>query len=106
MLRYENLHEQVASWIEEKIVNTEFASGEILPSEKELARQLGVSRTVVRDAIKQVEARGLLEVKHGVGAIVTEDGHDTFVTFLELLVMSTPKREGFRDNTADGFAFA
>lgn len=40
---------------------------EWLPPERELASQLGVSRTVVREATKRLELQGLVEVQHGVG---------------------------------------
>ncbi|RBP39031.1 GntR family transcriptional regulator [Roseimicrobium gellanilyticum] len=40
---------------------------EWLPAERELANQLGVSRTVVREATKRLELQGLVEVQHGVG---------------------------------------
>lgn len=39
----------------------------LIPSERTLAVQLGVSRPVVREAIKRLESQGLLEVRHGVG---------------------------------------
>ncbi len=43
------------------------AANGLLPSERALAEQLGVSRPVVREAVKRLESQGLLEVQHGVG---------------------------------------
>jgi DNA-binding FadR family transcriptional regulator len=43
----------------------EFTPGQRLPAERELAAQLGVSRTTVRDALARVVAAGLLEVRRG-----------------------------------------
>jgi GntR family transcriptional repressor for pyruvate dehydrogenase complex len=44
--------------------------GDRLPSERDLSEQLGVSRTSVREALQQLEMRGLLETVHGGGSIV------------------------------------
>ncbi len=38
-----------------------------LPTERELSAQMGVSRNVVREATKRLEARGLVEIQHGIG---------------------------------------
>src|ERR1700753_3136516 len=43
----------------------EFTPGQRLPAQRELAAQLGVSRTTVRDALARVVASGLLEVRRG-----------------------------------------
>ena len=48
-----------------------FAPGDRLPSERELAALLGVSRTTVREAISSLEALGFIEVRHGSGSYVT-----------------------------------
>ncbi len=61
----------VVSQIEELIVAGVLKSGQKLPSERELAEQLSVSRPKVRDAIKLLEDRGLLLVKHGDGTFVS-----------------------------------
>ena len=45
-------------------------AGELLPSERELGDQFGVSRTVVREAVRGLEAKGVLEVVSGRGARV------------------------------------
>lgn len=44
--------------------------GDALPSQQELADQLGVSRPVLREAMQRLEAAGLVEVRHGSGSYV------------------------------------
>jgi DNA-binding FadR family transcriptional regulator len=55
------------------IVTGGVSPGEMLPRETALADQFSVSRGVVREAIRGLEERGLIAVKHGRGATVTED---------------------------------
>jgi GntR family transcriptional repressor for pyruvate dehydrogenase complex len=45
--------------------------GDRLPPERELVERLGVSRTVVREALNLLEARGVLSIEHGRGAVVS-----------------------------------
>lgn len=49
-----------------------------LPTEAQLSERFGVSRTVIREAIQQAAARGLVTVRHGVGAQVTANGRPAF----------------------------
>lgn len=49
--------------------------GDQLPSERELINQFGISRTSVRDAIRSLEVRGILEVRQGLGTFVTSSRH-------------------------------
>ena len=46
--------------------------GDKLPTETEIMQQLGVSRTVVREAISRLQARGLAEIRRGIGTFVTQ----------------------------------
>ena len=46
-----------------------------LPAERSLAEQLGVSRTVVREATKRLEQQGMLEIQHGTGIKVVDKLH-------------------------------
>jgi DNA-binding FadR family transcriptional regulator len=55
-----------------RIVSGALASGEVLPTEKELQTQYGVSRTVVREAIRHLVAKGLISVGPKVGTRVRE----------------------------------
>ena len=61
------------------IVSGGIPPGEMLPGEAELAKQFSVSRGVSREAIRGLEERGLVRVKHGRGATVnTDDTWDLF----------------------------
>ena len=78
------LHEAVEIRLEEMIVAGEFQPGDSLPSENEMALQLEVSRAVVRDAIRALNAKGLVEIRHGVGIFVTHSGRERLAEALEL----------------------
>jgi GntR family transcriptional regulator, transcriptional repressor for pyruvate dehydrogenase complex len=82
--RPKKLHEMVAEELEEMIVAGHFAPGANLPSERELIRQFGVSRTVIRDAIRTLATKGLVDVQHGVGAIVTSNARHALMDSLRL----------------------
>ena len=56
------LYNRTAEQIKELIVSGKLAEGEQLPSERELCERLGVSRTVVREAIKLLGAGGWVRV--------------------------------------------
>jgi DNA-binding FadR family transcriptional regulator len=58
-------YELVVDQIRRALALGRFNPGEMLPSERGLAQQLGVSRTVVREAIRVLEGEGLLEVTRG-----------------------------------------
>jgi GntR family transcriptional repressor for pyruvate dehydrogenase complex len=56
------------------IASDDLKPGDALPAERELGKQFGVSRTVIREAVRALAARGLLEVKSGSGVrIVAAD---------------------------------
>ena len=61
----------VIEQVERMILSGVLKSGSKLPSERELSDQLSVSRPKLRDAIKILEQRGLLTVKHGEGTFVS-----------------------------------
>jgi GntR family galactonate operon transcriptional repressor len=64
------IHAGVVQGIGRRIVRGELAEGEILPEQGELSRQLGVSRTVVREATKVLAAKGLVESRSKRGTVV------------------------------------
>lgn len=70
LARGERLSDQVAAQIQALVLRQEIRPGEKLPPERELCEKLGVSRTVVREAVRSLVARGLLEVRRGDGTVV------------------------------------
>lgn len=60
-------YEQVAQAIREQVFSGSLEEGQRLPSEREMAEQFGVSRVVVREAIRTLELAGILRVQKGAG---------------------------------------
>ncbi len=59
--------------IKEAMLNKELQKGDYLPSETELTRSLGVGKTSVREAVKMLEAMGIVEVRQGHGTIIRRE---------------------------------
>jgi GntR family transcriptional regulator, transcriptional repressor for pyruvate dehydrogenase complex len=71
MVRAARLYEQIVMQIEESISGGKLKPGDQLPAERELALQFGVSRTAVREAVKTLCEKGLVEAYSGRGTFVT-----------------------------------
>jgi len=69
------LYRQIADQIRTLIRSGEFTAGARLPPERDLARQLGVSRPSVREALIALEVEGLVEVRIGSGIYVLGNGY-------------------------------
>lgn len=65
------IHASIVQLIGRQIVTGDIAPGDFLPEQGELSRQLGVSRTVVREATKVLTAKGLVESRPKRGTVVT-----------------------------------
>ena len=65
------LYEQIVQQIEESILKGALKPGDQLPAERELADQFGVSRTAVREAVKALREKGLVEAQPGRGTFIT-----------------------------------
>ncbi|HLA80866.1 MAG TPA: FadR/GntR family transcriptional regulator [Thermoleophilia bacterium] len=78
----------VVDLVRQLLAKREVIPGGKLPTERELSELAGVSRTAVREAIRTLEAEGLVDVRHGYGTFVAEDARDALVrpfsTLLEL----------------------
>lgn len=75
-LRRERLYERLAEHITDFIDAQGLVGGDRLPSERELASELGVSRATISRALAALETRGVVEVRHGVGALVRGGAHE------------------------------
>jgi GntR family transcriptional regulator, transcriptional repressor for pyruvate dehydrogenase complex len=72
IVRSSRLYEQIVQQVEESIHKGAMKPGDQLPPERELAQQFGVSRTAVREAVKALHEKGLVEAYPGRGTFVTD----------------------------------
>lgn len=70
--KHRNLAHGVIAHITDSIRSGTLKPGDKLPTESEIMRLLGVSRTVVREAISHLQAAALVETRHGIGTFVLE----------------------------------
>lgn len=63
---------QVIDRIKRALLNGEVSPGDFLPSETELTRSLGVGKSSVREAVKMLQAMGIVEVRQGQGTMIRE----------------------------------
>lgn len=66
------LAEQVAERLKEYILEKKLKSGDKLPTETSLAKEMNVARSTVREAIKRLESQNILTVRHGAGSFVAD----------------------------------
>jgi len=74
-----------------QLILGELAPGQSLPSEAELAERYAVSRLTIREAVKLLAGRGLLELARGRRAVVREPDGSAFTDFLTSLIRTDPK---------------
>lgn len=72
VVRTSRLYEQIVQQIEASVLNGSLKPGDQLPAERELAQRLGVSRTAVREAVKALREKGLVEAYSGRGTFITD----------------------------------
>ncbi len=64
------LAEQIADKIKDYIIHHDLKSGEKIPTEHELVETMGVGRSTIREAVKILASRNILDVRHGAGTFV------------------------------------
>jgi len=74
-----------------QLILGELAPGQSLPSEADLAERYSVSRLTIREAVKLLAGRGLLELSRGRRAMVREPDGSAFTDFLTSIVRTDPK---------------
>lgn len=92
--KYRNLAQGVVEELSARIRQGEFNPGDKLPPEAAIMEAYGVSRTVVREAISQLQAGGLVQTRHGIGTFVLAPPQtglglatDTVVTVRDVLAI-------------------
>lgn len=75
-IKNKTISEKVIEQIKEMLSNESLKKGEKLPSERQMAENLQISRTSVREAIKELEIMGLIESKQGEGNYIKNNFED------------------------------
>src|SRR6202790_5618319 len=80
------LFEQIVQQVEDSILSGQLKPGDQLPAERELAHRFGVSRTAVREAVKTLREKGLVEAYSGRGTFVTNGTSQAIRQSLDLMI--------------------
>lgn len=84
-VRAARLYEQIVQQIEDSILKGILKPGDQLPAEREMATRFGVSRTAVREAVKALREKGLVEAYSGKGTFVTNGTSQVIRQSLDLM---------------------
>jgi GntR family transcriptional repressor for pyruvate dehydrogenase complex len=85
-VKSDRLFEKVTSQIEQRILDGDLQAGDKLPSERDLSKQFQVSRLVIRESLRVLANKGLVEVISGKGAFITDKTRIAAGRSLELLI--------------------
>jgi GntR family transcriptional repressor for pyruvate dehydrogenase complex len=86
LAREPKLADRATQQLQSLITRRTFQPGDRLPSERELGSRLGVSRTVIREALRALSTKGLVEVRDGAGAYVRAPSTDLVSELLGICV--------------------
>jgi GntR family transcriptional regulator, transcriptional repressor for pyruvate dehydrogenase complex len=89
----EKLVDRVVNEIQKQIVTGVLTPGMMLPPERELCEQLGVSRTALREAVRMLATKGLLEPRRGVGTVVRQVTSSQITESLSILISNHSPKE-------------
>ncbi len=95
-IRIKRLYEKIGEQIEQRILSGELKVGEQLLPEREMAEQFQVSRTAVREAVKALSEKGLVEVRPGRGTFVA-NGTSKAMRHSFGLLMKIGQEKGIQD---------
>jgi GntR family transcriptional repressor for pyruvate dehydrogenase complex len=86
VVKTSRLFEQIVQQVEESILSGQLKPGDQLPAERDLAQRFGVSRTAVREAVKALREKGLVEAYSGRGTFVTNGTSQAIRQSLDLMI--------------------
>ncbi len=92
--REEVLPNRVARILLERVLDGELHPGQQLPSERDLSEQFGVSRTVVREAVRSLAGKGIIEARSGRKARIGLVGRDYVVESMQLFIRGLQRVPG------------
>lgn len=85
------LSRSIRDYIKDFIVTNKLKAGDPLPPEGQLADELGVSRSPVREAVKALQSLGIIEARHGEGLFVREWNFDPLFETLHYGMRISPR---------------
>lgn len=97
-LKTDSVVKSVLLRIEEALANKELKPGDFLPSEAELVKNLGVGKSSIREAVKMLEAMGVVEIRRGEGTRICSSAP---VDSINPLVFSLLAEQGTSQDIAD-----
>jgi GntR family transcriptional repressor for pyruvate dehydrogenase complex len=86
---------QAAESVKESIVKGQFRIGDKLPTEEKLCELLNVSRSSIREALRQIQAEGYVELRPGRGAFVRDNQSHDYSTVRRWFISASPKLRDF-----------
>ncbi len=100
-IQFTKVFERVAEQIERRILEGELRKGDRLPTERELAEQFQVSRTAVREAMKSLAQKGLIDMRPGRGTIVIDGAREAMENSISLMMKLKLGEVGGSDNLVE-----
>ena len=85
------IYEEIVRQVKQLIAEGKLKSGDRLPPERDLAEKFMVSRTSVREALRALQSRGLIDIRAGEGAFIRHISVETLIEPLALVIL--PHRE-------------
>lgn len=92
-----NTAEAVVAALKEKILRGDLKPGESLPSERSLIEQFGISRLSLREGLARLAALGIITVRHGKGAVISETVRLESLQDVFVPALLTPNTKSFSD---------
>ncbi len=96
-IKSRRLYEEVVERLSRRIFDGSFEHGDQLPNERKLAETYGVSRTVIREAMRTLVNNGLVEVRTGQGTFVVDDTAKALKSSIHTLMRFGDERDRLRE---------
>ncbi len=88
-IKIKRITEEIVSQVREHIAKGDLKAGDRMPSERDMAQQLGVSRPTVREALQVLEHTGFVEILQGSGTYIKDISKQALTDPLQILIHSS-----------------